>query len=310
MSGVASAEPVPTPDLVERGPEGTRFSEVRRFGRIDSTNRYLLDLARLRPAPGVVAVADHQTAGRGRLGRNWEAPEGANLLASMLLVPRLEVEQLHLCSVAVALAAAEACRTSADLEPSLKWPNDLLVGDRKLAGILAESTPLPAGGGWDEVADQPEERRAMASAPPEPRRTVVVGIGLNMNWPPPGDEAPEETAGPAGAAGSYEEIARIATSILRETGKAVDRRLLLDLLLVELENRLRQLDEPSGPVRLAAEYRRRCGTIGQAVRVVTADGEIRGDAIDVTPEGQLLVDAGARLFTISAGDVVHVHREA
>src|SRR4051812_27340870 len=104
---------------------------------------------------GLAAVADHQTAGRGRLGRAWVAPPGASLLLSVLFRPDLAPERLHLTTAAVALAAAEACEAVAGVLPVLKWPNDLLVGDRKLAGVLAESR-LPA---------------------------VVVGIGLNVNWP-------------------------------------------------------------------------------------------------------------------------------
>jgi BirA family biotin operon repressor/biotin-[acetyl-CoA-carboxylase] ligase len=99
-----------------------------------------------------VCVADHQTAGRGRLGRTWEAPAGAALLCSVLLRPGLPVERLHLVTAAVAVAAASVTGAG------IKWPNDLVVDDMKLAGVLAESE-LP----W-----------------------VVVGIGLNLTWAPEG----------------------------------------------------------------------------------------------------------------------------
>ncbi len=296
MSGADSAEPAPSPDLIERGPPGTRFGQVRRFAEIDSTNRYLLDLARRQPLDGVVAVAEHQTAGRGRLGRTWEAPPGANLLVSVLVLPGMAVERLHLCTVALSLAAVEACRASASLEPMLKWPNDLLVGERKLAGILAESVPL-----------------ARPTGPHGSRRAVVLGIGLNVDWPPPDDSVapagdPDEV--PTGDAEVVPgEIRRSATSIRRETGSSVDRDHLLDLLLVGLEGRLCQLDDEMGATRLAAEYRSLCATVGQAVRVVTAEGEVRGEALDITPDGRLVVDVGVGLATISAGDVVHVHGE-
>lgn len=98
-----------------------------------------------------MAVADHQTAGRGRLGRTWEAPAGASLLTSLLLRPDLPPERRHLVTTAVALAGAAAI---AEAAPQLKWPNDLLVGNRKVAGVLAEV---------DGDA-------------------VVVGIGINLNW--------------------------------------------------------------------------------------------------------------------------------
>lgn len=136
--------------------------EIRRFAEIGSTNTYVLDQARQGTAEGLVAVAEHQTAGRGRLDRRWESPPGANLLASVLLRPACEAGDLHLCSGAVALAAAEASEELAAVQPVLKWPNDLLVDGSKLAGVLAE-------------ADF-EGTRLMG---------VVVGIGLNVAWPGP-----------------------------------------------------------------------------------------------------------------------------
>jgi len=143
---------------------GATFADVRRFAELDSTNRHALDLARQGAPEGLVVVADHQTAGRGRLGRSWEAPPGSSLLLSVLVRPSLAPERLHLTTVAVALAAADACEEVAGFRPALKWPNDLVVDDRKLGGILAEV--------------------------PEPG-AVVVGLGLNVTWsePPDGLEA-------------------------------------------------------------------------------------------------------------------------
>jgi BirA family biotin operon repressor/biotin-[acetyl-CoA-carboxylase] ligase len=142
--------------------------DIRRFAEIDSTNTYVLAQARQGAAEGLVAVADHQTAGRGRLDRRWESPPGANLLASVLLRPGCEADDLHLCSGAVALAAVDACAEVAGVETVLKWPNDLLVRGSKVAGVLAE-------------ADFDGARL----------RGVVVGIGLNVAW-----------AGPAEAGGT------------------------------------------------------------------------------------------------------------
>ncbi len=135
---------------------------MRRFAEIDSTNRYLLDQARAGAPEGTVVVADHQTAGRGRLGRTWTAPAGSSLLMSVLLRPALPPARLHLVTAAMALAAADACAAVAGVRPALKWPNDLVFGDpvtgeRKLGGVLAEAQ-LPS---------------------------VVVGLGMNLTRPPP-----------------------------------------------------------------------------------------------------------------------------
>ena len=130
---------------------GTRFTDIRHFETIDSTNRYLLEEARSGAPDGVVAVAEFQSAGKGRLGRRWEAPAGANLLLSVLLRPDLPAAERHLASAVVALAAAEGVESAAGLRLGLKWPNDLLGPDgRKLAGVLAEGDLTdpsgPAGG--------------------------------------------------------------------------------------------------------------------------------------------------------------------
>jgi len=129
--------------------------DVHYVERTASTNSDLLARARQGAAPGTVVRAGHQTAGRGRLGRTWQAPPGSSLLASILL----EAEPVPFVVVArVALAAGDACRDLAGVHPDLKWPNDLLIGGRKLAGILAEAD---AGSS-----------------------VVVVGIGLNVTDDP------------------------------------------------------------------------------------------------------------------------------
>jgi BirA family biotin operon repressor/biotin-[acetyl-CoA-carboxylase] ligase len=274
--------------VLETGPPGTRFTEVRRFTEVDSTNRYLIDEASRSPRDGVVAVAEHQTAGRGRLGRRWEAPPGTNLLVSILITPTLGVDQLHLCTVAVALAAVSACRQAAGVVPTLKWPNDLLVGEQKLAGILAESMPMP---GSSPTAATAGDRGVQ-------QWIVVVGLGLNIGWPPPDD-----ADGPPVPA----ELQHMATSIWRCSGARPDPQRVLELLLVDLEERLRALDHPAGRQELAQEYRSRCATLGRTVRVELDGDETRGTAVDITPEGHLVVDVGACFTTVMAGDVVHVH---
>jgi BirA family transcriptional regulator, biotin operon repressor / biotin---[acetyl-CoA-carboxylase] ligase len=138
--------------------------DIHRLAEVDSTNTYVRRMARHGASAGLVAVADHQTAGRGRLDRRWESPPGANLLASVLLRPDLGGDDVHLCAGAVALAGADASREVAGVEPVLKWPNDLLLHGAKLAGVLAEA----------------EFAGSSLSA-------VIVGIGINVAWPGPPD---------------------------------------------------------------------------------------------------------------------------
>jgi BirA family biotin operon repressor/biotin-[acetyl-CoA-carboxylase] ligase len=171
---------------------------VERLESVDSTNRYALDAARAGAGEGLVVVADHQTAGRGRMGRVWEAPPGASLLVSVLLRPARPPGDLHLCTAAAALAMADAIADVAGVAVDLKWPNDLFAGGRKLGGLLAEADLAGA-----QV------------------RAVVVGIGVNVAW----DEFPGELAG-------------IATACNLEAGRPVDREDLLTRFLEHLASRL------------------------------------------------------------------------
>ena len=232
---------------------------MRRFEEVDSTNRLALELARAGEPEGLVLVADHQTAGRGRLGRTWVAPPGSSLLTSILLRPgpSLPPERAHLVVAAVALSAADAIEAATGVRPGLKWPNDLVVDDRKLAGVLAERD---------------------GSA-------IVVGIGINVNWP---EELPAD-------------LAAIATSANRlGRGGQVDRDQLLATMLERLADRYRDW------TRVASEYRRGCSTLGRSVRVELSDETFTGTAADVSDDGHLLVDVGMCLRTVTAGDVVHL----
>jgi BirA family biotin operon repressor/biotin-[acetyl-CoA-carboxylase] ligase len=134
---------------------------VEHFEEIDSTNSYLKKRAVEGCPEGLVALADFQTAGRGRLDRTWVAPARSSLLCSVLLRPRVDADELQLVVAAVALATRQALERLCGLRAQLKWPNDLIVGDRKLGGVLAEIVVTPLG--YD----------------------VVVGLGLNLTFDGP-----------------------------------------------------------------------------------------------------------------------------
>jgi BirA family biotin operon repressor/biotin-[acetyl-CoA-carboxylase] ligase len=253
---------------------GTRFADVRHLDQVGSTNTIVLEAAAAGTPEGLVVVADHQHAGRGRLDRRWEAPPGANLLVSILLRPRVPPDQRFWVVAAVALSAADACADLASVTASCKWPNDLLVADRKLAGVLAEATGEMAG----------------ATAGAGPPSALVVGIGLNVAWP----DDPGSMPG--------------ATSLHLEGAGPVDRQALLVAMLEHLEDRLATLATPAGLRRHASEYRRRCATLGHEVTVELPAGRLQGMAVDIGADGSLLVDDGTRLASVAAGDVVHVRR--
>ena len=250
-------------DAAKRALGACRFHDVRWVDETGSTNADVLALAREGAPDGTVVVAEHQTAGRGRVGRTWVAPPGASLLLSVLIRPPSELAGRT--SMAMGLAAVDAVEASAGFRPRLKWPNDLVwpgdgsSTDRKLAGILAEAHwPSP-----NDVA-------------------VVVGIGINVNWP---DELPAD-------------LREIATAVNHIAGHDVDReRLLVDLLL-HLDHRCRQLATDD----LLRAWRTSSATLGRRVRVDLGAETIEGVARDITDDGHLVVDD--RIVTV--GDVVHL----
>jgi BirA family biotin operon repressor/biotin-[acetyl-CoA-carboxylase] ligase len=250
----------------------TRFTTVRHVAVTGSTNDDVAEAARTGTPEGLVVVADRQTAGRGRLGRTWEAPSGSSLLLSILLRPALALDEVHLVASALGVAAVDAVR-ALGVEAGIKWPNDLVVerdGEvRKLSGMLAE-TVLDA----DALA------------------ALVIGIGINVSWP---DELPPE-------------LASIAVSLNHIVGGPVDRVALFVDLLERFEGRYGALGSDSGRHDLLADYRRRSATLGRRVEVDLGHEKFVGDAFDVTAEGHLLVidDCPDRPRTVVAGDVVHV----
>jgi BirA family transcriptional regulator, biotin operon repressor / biotin---[acetyl-CoA-carboxylase] ligase len=144
---------------------GARFANVQQLAETTSTNSVLLEKAVQGAPEGLVVVADHQSAGRGRFDRRWEAPAGQALLFSVLFRPSygsLPANRRHLVVAALSLAIVDAARAVAGAELRLKWPNDIVAADRKLAGVLAEATTDGA---------------------------VVVGAGVNVAWAPPGEAA-------------------------------------------------------------------------------------------------------------------------
>jgi BirA family biotin operon repressor/biotin-[acetyl-CoA-carboxylase] ligase len=250
---------------------GGRFGEVDWVAETASTNADLVARALARPGgPEAVLVADHQTAGRGRLERRWEAPPGANLLVSVLVRPAVDASRWPTLTTAAALAAADAVLAVAGVRPGVRWPNDLIVSDGrapgKLAGVLAE-----------------------AVVPPGAAPALVVGVGINVAWPPDAE---------AGAP-------LAATSLAACTGRVPDRGRVLAAFVSRLDRWLAVWHDDPGALRDA--HRSRSITLGRPVRVRVAGGEVvDGLATDVGIDGSIEVSTpdGARSF--AAADVEHL----
>lgn len=253
------------PEAVGTGLRTARFGRyVHHFPSTGSTNDVAAALAREGAPEGTVVIAEEQTRGRGRLGRTWLAPAGSCLLLSIVFRPSLPTAESFRLTMLASLAAAIAVERVSGVVPSIKWPNDLLVGHRKLAGILSEGSAV-------------DERLEYA----------VVGIGLNVNFEP----------------AAFPEIADVATSLQAEAGREVSRLAVLQALLTEVEARYDTL-HAARQGELWAAWRRRLGTLGRRVTVTEGDHREVGTAVDVAPDGSLILrrDDGSEV-AIAVGDV-------
>ncbi len=233
-----------------------------------STNAVLVERARQGEAEGLVVVTDHQTAGRGRLGRTWETPPRAALTFSVLLRPSgVPQDRWPWLTLLAGVAVAEGLRAAGAPPVGLKWPNDVMDGGLKLGGLLAERVDTPTG------------------------PAVVLGIGLNVSTLRP--ELPVDQATSLVLAGM---VAPDRTRLLLHVLDALGRGYLTWSAAGG--------DPADG---LLGRYRALCETLGRRVRVQLPSGAtVEGTATAVSPDGGLVVDGPEGSLTVTAGDVVHV----
>jgi BirA family biotin operon repressor/biotin-[acetyl-CoA-carboxylase] ligase len=230
-----------------------------------STNDVAIEIARKREeAEGTVVIADMQTSGRGRHGRCWISPPGVNLYFTVLLkVPASQ--QVSIISLITAIAVVLAIRQQTGLNAQIKWPNDILINDKKAGGILVEMV---------------FNRHTTANM-------LAVGIGVNVNMPPE----------------ALKDIRPLATSLKIEAGTSIDRVKLLGKILAELE-RIYKILLNGNKKTLIKEWLRLNCTIGKKVSVQTSEGIITGLAEDIGDEGELYVRVSSeKIETVRAGDV-------
>jgi BirA family transcriptional regulator, biotin operon repressor / biotin---[acetyl-CoA-carboxylase] ligase len=257
---------------------------TRRFGRhiiylpsARSTNDVAKEAARSGAVEGTVVITDEQTAGRGRLGRTWLAPAGSSALMSLVVRPPLSTEAVFRLTMLTGSAVAAAVETVTGLTAGVKWPNDVFVNGRKVAGILSEASLIEGRVDF-----------------------VVIGIGMNVN----------------ADLSVFDEIAATATSLSSEVGRPVDRTETICQTLLELERRYLPLCGDALPRAETAtslarwqesiyqEWRSWLITCGQWVSVDDGRTVVEGLAEDVDVDGALLVRlADGALLRVAAGDV-------
>ena len=267
------------------------YSNVRVVEEIGSTNAALLEYASTGEGDRSALIAEFQSAGRGRSGREWTAPAGSQVALSVLIRPgAIHPDLFGWLPLITGLAVRDALAGSSGLDASLKWPNDVMVGKgdeaHKIAGILVEMTSVPAEGVYS------------MSLP-----AIVVGVGLNVSL------RTEELPVPHATSIDLERAAQG----LGPADRPVVAKELLRALAVR-HDQWRACERGSGSVisdELYYEYIDACATVGQDVRVELPGGETKtGTATKIDRSGQLVVEtaAGEEPFVVAAGDVHHVRR--
>lgn len=240
--------------------------QMQIFQEIDSTNLEAIRQAQQGAPEGLVIVAESQSQGRGRSGRNWFSPPGLNIYCSVILRPHLPPSEAPRISFLAAVATAWSCKKTFDFFPLIKWPNDLLYEGKKFAGILSE---MNAGG--DSV------------------RYVVLGIGINVNITH--DLLPPE-------------LVPVSTSIREVMGRPVSREKLLKSLLKELDHWYGVLlREGFHPIR--EEWNKMSALNGQSIQVRDGNSILAGKALGLQEDGALILQAlDGTIHRVTAGDIV------
>lgn len=239
--------------------------DIRVFEETASTNDIVEKLARDGVKEGVVVFAESQSKGRGRLGRKWISPPRKGLWFSVLLRPNLRPQAATQLTVAAATALYRAIREVAGISPEIKWPNDILVDGRKIAGVLTE-----------------------LSAELDHINHLILGIGVDVNLA--ATEFPPD-------------LRKIATSLKAETGKHIHRADLAAAILRELDHDYARICNGDF-AKLADEWEQHCTTIGQRVSINIGDRITHGHAEALDDDGALLVRTQhGRLERIIGGDV-------
>jgi BirA family biotin operon repressor/biotin-[acetyl-CoA-carboxylase] ligase len=245
--------------------------KTKKFGRsfysfleVTSTNDVASQLVENDAPEGTLVVAEVQTKGRGRQGRVWTTSKGKALALSLVLKPKLSPQEIPGITLAAAVAVAQTLEEYG-LKPQIKWPNDLLLKNKKVCGILSEMGPK-----HDKM------------------QSVILGIGINLNQST--KDFPME-------------IRALATSVYRSLGYSIDRAAFLQKLMKHLEIVYGWMNHERFD-KVLIEWKKRSVTLGQKVKVTQGKKSFKGHVVDVDSRGFLLIkDESNRVETILSGDV-------
>jgi len=237
-------------DIIIRGLGSSIFSKnLILHERIDSTNKLAKELALKGAQDGTVVLAEEQVAGKGRMDRRWLSPSHTNLLFTIIMRPKLDPNDTFILTMILAVAVIDTVREMNGLEILIKWPNDLCINQKKVAGILTEFS----------VRDKRLEY-------------VILGLGLNVNW------RPEENNG----------LMYPATSILVESGRMISRNELLSGILKRFEGSYKEVLSGRGE-DLYMRWNQLSMVIGKDVKIISQDEVVRGKVIRIDRQGALIL---------------------
>jgi len=237
------------------------------FRVLPSTNAYAKAQGEAGEPEGLVVLADAQTAGVGRMGRTWYSPPGGLYLSVLLRPTTLTPEETPLLSLMAGIAVAQVLRQAHGLQATLKWPNDVILGGRKVAGILAEQSL---------IADQVEY--------------AILGIGINANTQL--EDLPPD-------------LRPTATTLREALGRPVELPRLFGYLAGQLELWYLRLRD-KGYRAIIPHWRRLCPHLGKQIAVTLPEGTITGLAEDVAPDGALVLRTPTSKIHIRAADIIHL----
>ena len=237
------------------------------FDTIDTTQNFAIKIASNGDENGTIIISKKQTGGRGRMKRKWKSPVGG-IWMSIIIHPKFDISYITLVPIATSLALCIAIEKILKIKPELKWPNDVTLKGKKVAGILVDTSIVS-----NEIEN------------------MVLGIGINFKI------KPNEIANTMKKTPNFYGV----TTLTKKNEKALP---LIQQFLYELENIL-QLISSSYIKKITSEWTKRSSTIGRNVSIVTNDGKLNGKAIKIDSDGALIIYRGKNTKRILVGDLIH-----
>jgi len=247
----------------------TKFlgKRVYYFDSTDSTQNFAMEIASNDKENGTVIISKKQTVGRGRMKRKWKSPTGG-IWMSIIIHPKFDVSYTTLVPIATSLALCMAIEKILKIKPELKWPNDVTLKGKKVAGVLVDTSIIS-----NEIEN------------------VVLGIGINFKI------KPHELASTIKKTPNFYGVA----TLVKKNEKALP---LVQQFLYELEN-VFQLINSRRIKKIKSEWTKRSSTIGRNVSIITSEGNVNGKAVKIDSDGALIISKGKKTEKILVGDITH-----